>query len=387
MAKSPQQLFDPCSRDENAQIPAKIWELLRRNDAFRADVHRLIELDAEERNNHAKTGTYHGSAWEQSCHLVESIEQRHPFAGVALQWLMPEPLFHCQIETRSRGTKSRVLRVGEGTAPNVEDKENWRWKKNSSLANHAGHLDKRGPELHWTTSKIKSLRDKVNPLKEWQRFRWPFTVEHSWQNAPPQFCRLFQFIWRNQFDSRPKNPISKSRSDSPSPHETDFFRGWRLGNFRTSGSANISHDDLVKIIKFDDLADHCRVFAIPRQLLTRQAAKGAFESLYKEVARTLLDARHFFGTPGQWRDFIAVEQVQSNHGATRKHAIHSHLRQNYGSQSTPFRQICQTYETDVTRRIAYIEKLRDLIFPNFLLTQLLQPMQHRRAEHPLNPPK
>ena len=47
MAHAPQNLQNPCLLDENEQIPAKIWELLRRNENFRADVARLTKLGVE----------------------------------------------------------------------------------------------------------------------------------------------------------------------------------------------------------------------------------------------------------------------------------------------------------------------------------------------------
>jgi len=41
MPHATQHAHNPCSLDENEQIPAKIWELLRRNESFRSDVARL----------------------------------------------------------------------------------------------------------------------------------------------------------------------------------------------------------------------------------------------------------------------------------------------------------------------------------------------------------
>jgi len=355
MPHATQHLHNPCSLDEYEQIPAKIWELLRRNAAFRDTVQRLRELDAQESEYRTKPGQYHGPAWQESWEVVERVSECHSFAGVALQWLVPEPLFHVESVTwplgkrwkERRTFKPRVLAVGEGTTPDTTDKEHWHWWKNSSQANHAGRRMTRGPDVHWTTSKFKRLCDKVNPLQEWQQFRWPFTVNHPWNEAPPPFRRQFQFIWRG-YDSRATNPITNRRSDSAAPHESDFFQGWRLEDFRASGLGNLSHDDLVKVLKFHDLADKYRVFAVPCALLTRQAAKASFAQLYNEVASTLPDERHFFGTPGQWDDFLAVENLQLSQGATRKHAIQSHIRQNYGIKQTEARQKYQTYETDVT---------------------------------------
>jgi hypothetical protein len=369
MANAPQHPGNPCLLKENEQIAAKIWELLRRNDVFRAEVQKLRELDAKERENHAKTGEYHGSAWHDSWQLVENARESHPFAGVALQWLVPEPLFIVK-----RVLSPRLTKVGEGTTPDTKDSKHWSWWKKASQTNHAGRRTRRGPEVIWSTG------DKVNPLLEWQQFHWPFTVEHSWKEAPPTLRRQFQLIWRSRYDCRPTNPISKDRSDSPHPHETVFFQGWNLGS--ALGRPSIDRHIAARVLMFDDLAQHYRLLAFPCQLLTRQAFKKAFELLYEKIAPTLLNERHFFGTPGQWKDFLAVEFVQSNQGATRKHAIHSLLRNSYGSKSTQMRQICQANETDVTHRIAYIEQLRDLIFPGFPLRKLLVAMPHRRSQRP-----
>jgi hypothetical protein len=92
MPHATQQLHNPCSLDENEQIPAKIWELLRRNAAFRDTVQRLRELDAQESEYRTKPG------------------QNHSSAGVALQWLVPEPLFH--VERVTCPSCSRQNRIG-----------------------------------------------------------------------------------------------------------------------------------------------------------------------------------------------------------------------------------------------------------------------------------
>src|ERR1039458_3458703 len=202
MAQPSPQLFNPCSLDENEQIPAKIWELLRRNAAFCAVVQRLGKLDSKERHAWKTTGRYHGAPWHKSWRLVERIRARHPFAGIALQWLVPEPLFHCEIATCPRGKKwkkrgvfiTRFLRVGEGVAPNVKDK-GWVWR-NPAKPDIAGHPIRRGPEVHWTQSRFKRLRSWVNPILEWRRYPWPFNVEHSWAEAPAQFRREFNYVWQ-----------------------------------------------------------------------------------------------------------------------------------------------------------------------------------------------
>ena len=271
MVKPSPKPFNPCSLDENEQIPARIWELLRRNEIFKNEVLRLRKRDQQVKAVDAKIRCYLNRGIQQgqdtpesreflalcsfrskvsmpAMRMVQRIRQTHPFAGVALQWLVPEPLFHCQVATWPRGKKwkqcgvfiTRFLRVGEGVTPNVKDK-GWVWR-NPERPDVAGHPMRRGPQVSWTTSKFKRLCSWVNPILEWRRYPWPFTVEHSWADAPAQFRREFNFIWRRQFDCRPTNPLTKDRSDSPSPHEISFFHDWDLMNFRASG--HVSQDDL-----------------------------------------------------------------------------------------------------------------------------------------------
>lgn len=219
---------------ENEQTPAKIWELLRHNQEFRSVVEKLRRLDAQAQNDRKMTGTYHGTAWEESCSLITKINDRHPFAGVALQWLVPEPLFYCSVAAWPRGKKwknkavvaTRNLREGHGTTPNIRHK-NWVWTK-TDKPSVGGQPMTRGPRVHLTKSRFKALRSKVNPFQEWKNYAWPFTVEHSWRDAPAQFRREILFIWRRNFDYRSVNPITNNRSDTTMPHETKVVQEWEL---------------------------------------------------------------------------------------------------------------------------------------------------------------
>jgi hypothetical protein len=352
--------------DDNEQIPAKIWELLRRNRDFRDVVETLTKLDAKERSDSEKSGKYHGTAWQKSCRLVKRAAERHPFAGFALQWLVPEPLFHCLVAPRPHGKKwkqrgvfiPRFSRVGEGVTPNVKDK-GWVWR-NPNKRDTAGHLLRRGPEVYWTKSRFKRLRSRVNPILEWKRYVWPFTVEHSWADAPAEFRREFQFIWRRQFDCRPTNPITKDRRDSPSPHETDFFQGWNLADFGASGrGANLK--ELAVVFRFNDLAYNYRVFAIPKTILTKASADAMGKwlagelkkdsRLYADLLRDkLLNEAELFGTANEWTDWLAY---QAGHIAG------------------------VVKDTHFYRRCRYMNSLVDLVYPKFEVGKLLAPPIHR----------
>lgn len=391
MAHAPQNLQNPCLLDENEQIPAKIWELLRRNENFRADVARLTKLDAKERNNWKKTGKYHGPAWQKSWRLVERIEAQHPFAGVALQWLVPEPLFHCSIVTRSRG-KKWTEQAGEGMTPDINDEKHWSWRDPSQL-DVGGHPMRRGPEVYWTKSKFKRFRSWVNPIMEWRRYSWPFTVEHSWTDAPPEFRRRFQFIWRRHFDSRPTNPITKDRRDSPAPHETNFFHGWNLmqlvsrahgqirqanewllkapfpslptkiGSLTKVPQAELRLTDLesARLFTFDELVQDYRVFATPKTILTKASADAMCDWLADELKKgsdlygnllkgKLLNEGELLGTASEWADWLAYKAKQIS--GTAK-------------------------DTHFYRRCRYMKSLVSLIYPVFDIARLLAPPKHR----------
>src|SRR5256885_1787323 len=90
MAHAPQHAHSPCSLDQNEQVPAKIWELLRCNDRFKKAVARLEELDKRPR---LEDGNTKRRPSEVGLAMVGRLGELHEFAGVAIQWLVPEPLF------------------------------------------------------------------------------------------------------------------------------------------------------------------------------------------------------------------------------------------------------------------------------------------------------
>ncbi len=369
MVQPAKHSFNPYNLPDDEQIPSKIWELLRRNKAFKDEVGRLLELDRREQEGRKK-GKWHGPAWDKSCLLVRKVFERHSFAGIALQWLVPEPLFHVRIEALPRGTRwkerrffsPRLLRVGEGTTPDLKDGTHWRWWKNNSRANAAGRLIRRGPEVHWATSRCQRLQDRVNPIEEWRLYAWPFTLARNWSQAPAEFRRQYQFLWRSRYDSRPTNPITKTRIDSPHPHETTFFQGWRLTDFRKQGQGeNITVEELAKALSLDKLSRHYRVFAIPRTILTKGAANDVGTWLSNELKKgndvfgdvlrgELLNEGDVLGKDSDW---VAWLTQQTEVGTS-------------SGRSAYFYRGC-----------SYMDSLVKLIYPSFDIGKLLSPPDHR----------
>src|SRR5439155_6678075 len=164
----------------------------------------------------------------------------------------------------------------------------WVWRRPGKIGNSTYPL-RRGPDVFVTKSRVKILRDRVDPIAEYRRYRWPFTVTHSWRDSPKPFQRQFLFLWRSYYDSRPKNPITKDRSDSPSQHELTFFHDWDLASFRASG--NLTKEDFAQVVHFSEIASDYRAFAIPKTILT----KASSDEMGEWLAQTLKKGTNFYG--------------------------------------------------------------------------------------------
>lgn len=68
MSYQPQHPDSPCLLAGEEQVPAKIWELLRRNDRFRRVVTGLKRLDDRVRRHHPPPWR---RAWSASNRLVQ----------------------------------------------------------------------------------------------------------------------------------------------------------------------------------------------------------------------------------------------------------------------------------------------------------------------------
>ncbi len=397
MAELRAPAFNPCNLDNRDEIiPAKIWELLRRNTAFRADVTRLIELDNKERQyqkriaRSPKAGT-RGKAWVAAWSLVDQIKHRHGFGAIALQWLVPDPLFMVTVVARPADndgsqTKVQTLRktlIGEGTNP--RDMLNWRWFPSHSAANLSGRLISYGPDIHWTTSNDPRLRDWVNPIEEWNAYSWPFTLAHSWPEAPVGLNRAFQFLWRRRCDCRPKNPITGSQSDSPAPYESEFFHAWTCEEILKEKEApGITSRAMTKTLAFEILAKDYRLFAIPRAILTKKTANEMGQWLATElkkghrhygdlVADGLLNETELLGTSVEWHDFLIYRRFRDagqNEETARQNALLEHFRCHSADKRSKLDQR-RANQSHFYRRLAYMESLADAIYPRFDLSTLL----------------
>ena len=322
MADAPRHPQNPCSLDENEQTPAKVWELLRRNDRFRKAAARLEDLDKRPR---VADDDLQRRPREVGLAMVSCIGKLHSFAGVAIRWLVPEPLFAVHHVTVPPGVDLTgkqfvslvTVKLQEGITADPDDNTHWRTFEGhgehdaQSFANLKGRPWRRGPHVHFQKSDDPRFCSKVDPLQEWRDYfadGRKFTLDTPWRDAPPEFKRALCFLWR-YLDSRTTNPITGTRTDAPCEHETNFFKGWNL--LSAIGRNTIEREGLARAFSFDDLAQHYRVFCFPNSIRTRSEARRMAEWLFNQLAANL-PAREpeLYGSPLQWDILLTVEDLK-----------------------------------------------------------------------------
>ena len=208
---------------------AKLWELLRRNPQFRADVDRLARLRTNTRSPVRRTRL---RALEQGSKFLQGVQSRNEFAHLALQWLEPQPLFieervvpRNEPEAPARQViVGRIVRLGFGLTPNTRD-GSWQWFKAKagrlgsaeSQANHAGWPMRWGPRVVRRVARDSKGADRsFDPIAEWADWfdRHTFTVHSAWPDSPPGFRRDWELLWRDCSGTGQKASL------------TDLNRGW-----------------------------------------------------------------------------------------------------------------------------------------------------------------
>lgn len=351
MSHAPQHSHNPCSLDPDEQIPAKIWELLRRNNRFKQVVTRLQELD---KRPQLQDGYAARCPHEVGEAMVRRLGERNGFAGTALKWLVPEPLFeirHVAIPagvdlTGKKFVSLVTVKLQSGTTADPDDQEHWRTYESQrgvdaeGVANLSRRGLPRGPHLQLDRSDDPRFCSKVDPLKEWRDYFTDgrnFTLSTPWREAPAPFKREFCFLWRH-CDSRTTNPITGTRVDAPSEHETTFFQGWSL--LPAIGKNTVNQEDMARAWIFDNLAEDYRVFAFPKNIITRSEARRMADWLFCQLAANL-PAREpeIYGSPLQWDVFLTVQDLM-HEGASLNEALQEsfeniHLKADHWHEGQP----------------------------------------------------
>lgn len=348
--------FNPGSiTDNDEDIPAKLWELLRRNAAFQEAFARLLAYDQKSR----KSKHYPNSEWQKRAEvLLRRCAQNNSFAAIALQWLVPEPVFWID---RRNGRKGWI--DGCGLTPDTRDRS-WHWRPRDNQPHPSIIWSRRGPQLWHTSRKGRAFLEWKgwHKTKGWHLGRKWFDCSTAWPGTPAGFRHAFSFLWRSRYDSRPVNPITRNRIDCPRVHEVLFFEGWRLADLLARPNAHVTSEGLQRSIDFDELARNYRIFAVPKSILTIGAANANGEWIANHLKRGssflgprlkkgLIPNKEILGNKGDW-DALADKELAA----------------------FDQRERC----TDSDDAAKYITKLVSLVFPDFDLEALLAPTAHRQ---------
>lgn len=424
-------------------IPEKFWELMRDNPQFRTDEVKLdcLYKSARDMCNSDNPGVIEEGRqqWWEAKKLIEAVAQRHSFAAYALQWLVPQPYF---IEYRfasvreldAEGQEHWFDHVGSGTTPDPNDTKNWSWRVRNGKPSINGRPCRLGPEIRRTIQKDQEHPEGYDPFawwREWYERKVTFTLEDSWATSPVGFRSRFESLWA-EHDSRHWNPADGSASGLVRPHETFFFQEWSLLSLvnracseikkangwlrarRPPGEptkfgilAKIPQADLQltqvereRLLTFNDLARDYRVLALPRTVLTKGAARSICDWLYQELLRDDLpdDKTQFFGTEGEWRDYLGVKQLRASTHPARDAAITAWVDRTYAEREVKHERKerngelaardergirtdeRRSHEVTVRRRVERIEQLVARIYPEFNLVDLLKRPEPAKKE-------
>src|SRR5208282_2938688 len=310
MVREPQQLFNPgdTTLPDDERIPAKIWELLRRSDDFKKAVQQLRQLDEK-----ARATKRSGSEWKESCGMIGDAASSHPLAALALQWLVPEPLF---LETRQLDGQ---IEDGTGLSPDFNH-PSWIWVKRDAPQGAIGPSPRRGPEVA-----------AQNPdWKNWQEGEALFNCETAWPDLLKSFQCAFRNTWENKYDcanakeiafadarksfrdllSRTQKQLdaaNKSLCAEPEP-AAEIGNGLSFREVPQFPPPGMSADEFEQFLALTELTSNYRIFAVPTTLLAKSDVGKCLKHLRALLSDNLLERRsHFFGTKAAWRDFVAVE--------------------------------------------------------------------------------
>ena len=348
MGTKSKRQFNPCAASKAQRLPAKIWELLRRNEPFRTEVKRLSSLDQRARkeaskycaiasqynqaiaNKDAKLAKYqqryervkHRPARSKAFALIESHQQMHPLAAVALQWLVPEPLFFAN---RKRDGHAEE---GSGCFPDPNN-PSWTWWRNDTPQGAVGHYRVRGPEI-------------AGHFEEWQNWHLGqslFQCETSWNRLPKSFKAEFIRVWRENYDSM------------------DAVEFEYLHPPRTT--AKLTRADAARYLNFWDIISRHRLFAISPAILTTKDVGDVFGRLQNQIKKSLPESReHIFGTESAWRHYIAIRES----GLSLQAYI---IAGNPTMDSSEIRDKARNHRRNVQFGVKAIEDLIDLVYPTF----------------------
>ncbi len=256
-------IYNPCEDG----IAAKVWELLRRNEAFQEKTEELNSFQGQERR------------WKK---FMLAKKERNYYASTAWNW-MHEPV----IIPRGLGPKR-------------------------------GQPQRLGPRIE---------EDQVEFLEEYKedkkKGRAPLKLDSTWLNAPRGFQKAYRDCWADYTAD-----ICEIVPSGLYPNEDDMPSDIEIAP-ELPNATHLQQEDIDRCFAETAMYWHWtvksyRVFAVPRVFSMR--GKNSRNKIIKLITKKLEEDSpppklQLLGTEAQWKSFLAVEHFRTSESLPRTHAI------------------------------------------------------------------
>ena len=276
---SPIHPHNPCRYG----VPAKIWELLRRNELFGNAVEDCLKAFALSQNAETEEEIKQRDFILQT---LNEMESRTPMYATALRWMIPEVIYELE---RANGD------IGESASPNLKSM-NWHPADDIDCS---GWIMEIGP-------RIRMIENGPDVFSEWQQYvnKMGFpNLGRPWAYMPVQFQREIEFHWSCcRLDDGGSQWVTK-------PMQPDFFKQDLQKLIESQPSDGLNEDALTSIIEFNRIKENFEVFCFPKNIqATASQIRGVFKVWADKICETQgLSKEEIFGTPIEWDAFLFYE--------------------------------------------------------------------------------
>ena len=271
---------NPCRYGE----PAKIWELLRRNEAFVKVVNRCaLELQLAGKLGDAGVGgaRHRSRVWR----ILDCVQRAHPLLEVVVKWMLPETTYRYE---KANGD------IGEGSTPDI-----------SKMTWHPAHEIDTGGWLMLFGPTITALEGGPGQFQKWgehlSRYGHP-NLKTVWNELPELMRREVEFQWAFHH-------FSETGPYETKPHESDYFSMDLLALFKNEETKGaIKENSLAAVYQHQTLSSN-RVFCFPKNVkMTSTQIRSIFRIWADSVCESQSKSREEkFGTPIQWDTLLYYE--------------------------------------------------------------------------------
>ncbi len=268
-------VYNPCKHG----IPAKIWELLRRNKAFKEKTEELNNLQGNEGRREK---------------FLSVKEENNYFAEVAWNW-MHEPV----IIQRGLGPKE-------------------------------GQPQRLGPRIGEDQSKFLEAYEEDK-----RKDRAPLKLDSIWPNTPRGFQNAFKAKWTDYTDVHEIVPSELYPNENEIPPGIETAPALPHKDHSKAALESCFSDTA---LYWHWTVKTNRLFAVPRVSLREKSSRDKIIKLITEKLKegSAPPKVQLFGTKAQWRSFLTVEHFRESDSLTRGVAIEKTIEElRFGKNLNP----------------------------------------------------